>query len=62
MIYENGSIVEEATKKCKEIGLKDKLFQRSFYDRIIRNNDEYMEICNYIRLNPDNWENDELYN
>ena len=39
-----------------------RLFQRSFYDRIIRNNDEYMEICNYIRLNPDNWEIDELYN
>ena len=38
-----------------------KLFQRSFYDRVIRNRDEYMEICNYIRLNPDNWETDELY-
>ena len=43
----------------KEIG--ENIFQRSFYDRIIRNNDEYMEICNYVRLNPDNWENDELY-
>ena len=43
----------------KEIG--ENIFQRSFYDRIIRNRDEYMEICNYIRLNPDNWENDELY-
>ena len=38
-----------------------KLFQRSFYDHVIRNRDEYMEICNYITLNPDNWENDELY-
>ena len=48
----------------KEVNLQkgQKLFQRSFYDRIIRNGDEYMEICNYIRLNPDNWENDELYN
>ena len=44
----------------KEVG--ENIFQRSFYDRIVRNNDEYMEICNYIRLNPDNWENDELYN
>ena len=44
----------------KEVG--ENIFQRSFFDRIIRNNDEYMEICNYIRLNPDNWENDELYN
>jgi len=38
-----------------------RLFQRSFYDRIIRNRDEYMEICNYIYFNPLNWENDELY-
>ncbi len=44
----------------KEVG--ENIFQRSFYDRIIRNNDEYMEICNYIRLNPHNWEKDELYN
>ena len=51
-----------ATKECKKNGYNAKIFQTSFYDRIIRNNDEYMEICNYIRLNPDNWENDELYN
>ena len=44
----------------KEIG--ENIFQRSFFDRIIRNNDEYMEICNYIRLNPGNWESDELHN
>ena len=44
----------------KEIG--ENIFQRSFYDHIIRNNEEYMEICNYIILNPQNWEKDELYN
>ncbi len=43
----------------KEVG--ENIFQRSFYDRVIRNRDEYMEICNYITLNPENWENDELY-
>ena len=43
----------------KEIG--ENIFQRSFYDRIIRNNDEYMKICNYFALNPENWEKDELY-
>ena len=50
-----------ATRKCKEIGYNGKLFQTSFYDRVIRNREEYMEICNYITLNPENWENDELY-
>ena len=44
----------------KEIG--ENIFQRSFYDRIIRSRDEYMEICNYVVLNPENWETDELYN
>ena len=43
----------------KEVG--ENIFQRSFYDRVIRNREEYMEICNYIALNPENWENDELY-
>ena len=48
--------------KFADLPKGQKLFQRSFFDRIIRNNDEYMEICNYVRLNPDNWETDELYN
>ena len=43
----------------KEVG--ENIFQRSFYDRVIRSREEYMEICNYITLNPENWENDELY-
>ena len=51
-----------ATRECKKKGYNAKVFQTSFYDRIIRNNDEYMEICNYIRLNPGNWESDELHN
>ena len=51
-----------STRKCKGLGYKESVFQRSFFDRIIRNNDEYMEICNYIRQSPQNWETDELYN
>ena len=43
----------------KEVG--ENIFQRSFYDRVIRNREEYMEICNYIILNPENWVQDELY-
>ena len=43
----------------KEIGKN--IFQRSFYDHIIRSRKEYDEIYNYIQLNPQNWEKDELY-
>ena len=49
------------TKKCKEHGLVDKLFQTSFYDHIIRNLDDYHEIYNYIYNNPLHWQSDKLY-
>lgn len=38
-----------------------KLWQRSFYDHIIRNECELNKICEYIINNPGEWENDELY-
>ncbi|MFI3241658.1 MAG: transposase [Alphaproteobacteria bacterium] len=37
-----------------------KIFQRSFYDRIIRD-DEYQPIAQYILENPYNWQKDEYY-
>ncbi len=38
-----------------------KIFQRSFYDHIIRNRNDYEEICKYIYENPIRWEIDKLY-
>ncbi len=40
----------------KEINLS--LFQRSYHDHIIRNEQEYQKIWTYIDENPINWEND----
>ena len=37
------------------------IWQRSFYDRIIRNQEEYNEIYEYIYENPLKWHTDELY-
>ena len=37
------------------------VWQKSFYDRVIRNYDEYLEISKYIQNNPKNWKLDELY-
>ena len=34
------------------------IWQRSFYDRIIRNESEYHKIREYIESNPDKWEYD----
>ena len=37
------------------------IWQRSYYDRIIRNDDEYQKIWEYIDTNPANWNEDEYY-
>ena len=39
----------------------EKIFQRSFYDRVIRDEKEYIKVCNYICENPEKWQEDELY-
>lgn len=37
------------------------IWQRSFYDRVLRNEWEYRNAWQYIENNPENWENDELF-
>ena len=37
------------------------VFQRSFYDHIVRHEDEYREICEYIQNNPARWAFDKFY-
>lgn len=32
-----------------------KVFQRSYYDHVIRNQQDYDEVWNYIENNPQNW-------
>ena len=43
----------------REIGYN--VFQRSYYDHIIRNKNDYEETSKYIYENPLNWETDEFY-
>ncbi len=38
-----------------------KIFQRSFYDHIVRNKEEYNLIYEYIDSNPYKWQNDKYY-
>ncbi|MBQ7161957.1 MAG: transposase [Clostridia bacterium] len=49
-----GSIKTFVSKRCGTYS-DEKLFQRSFYDRVIRNRDEYAEIAKYIINNPKQW-------
>ena len=51
-------IVSTLKRFCnKEIG--ENIFQRSFYDHVIRGREDYEEIARYSYENPQNWENDE---
>ena len=44
----------------KELQIKN-LWQRSFYDHIIRDETDYTQIWNYIEQNPMYWEKDRFY-
>ena len=39
-----------------------KMWQTSYYDHIIRNEQDYLRVWKYIDLNPAKWETDEYYN
>lgn len=37
------------------------LWQRGYYDHIVRNHDDYLQICSYIESNPAKWTEDKYY-
>ena len=43
----------------KEIGVP--IFQRSFYDHIIRNEEDYLNVWEYINSNAQKWKQDKYY-
>lgn len=47
--------------KAVDNSFGEKIFQRSFYDHIIRNRDDYNGIFKYIYENPSRWKYDKLY-
>ena len=38
------------------------IWQKGFYDHVIRNEQDYLDIWNYIEGNPGKWTEDNLYN
>ena len=48
-------------KECKKVMPIDKLFQRSFYDHVIRDEFDYHVRWEYIERNPARWCEDSLY-
>jgi len=55
-----GSYKSAITKHSNRLGFEFK-WQSRFYDHIIRNEEEYIRICEYIENNPKKWEEDKLF-
>ena len=55
-----GAYKSLVTRRCKSINDIQSVFQRSFYERIIRNDNEYYEFSVYTENNPLKWGFDEL--
>lgn len=50
------------TRLCKSAGYNHKkIFQNSFYDHIIRDEDDYITKAKYIKDNPGKWIEDKYY-
>ena len=49
------------TRICKRQYSIDKIWQRSFYDHVIRDENDYLKIWNYIDTNPQKWCEDKYY-
>ena len=54
------SLKSVTTRKCWEFGIS-KLWQRSFYDHVIRNETDYLKIWQYIEQNPLRWSEDVFF-
>jgi REP element-mobilizing transposase RayT len=55
----------EYIRGVKQLGwqpFNGKLWQRNYWEHIIRNEQSYQRISEYIINNPKNWNNDKLYN
>jgi REP element-mobilizing transposase RayT len=46
----------------KQMNLSAKLWQRNYFEHIIRNNKSYFNIAEYIATNPQRWAQDRFYN
>ena len=49
------------TRLCNQTQYYGKLFQTSFHDHVIRNEPDYLRICEYIQNNPQKWTLDKYY-
>lgn len=55
------SFKSAVTKRVREsgLGISRSIWQRGYYERVLRNTEEYVETTNYILQNPVRWAHDE---
>ncbi len=55
-----GSFKSAVTKRVHDLGwfVDERIWQRNYYEHIIRDEDDYQHITEYINNNPLNWKND----
>ena len=56
-----GALKSLAANRCREAGLKGTLWQRGYYEHVIRNERDLREIWDYIDSNPARWAEDRYY-
>jgi len=49
------------TRWCNQNNFENFQWQRNYYEHIIRTEEEFFRIKNYIEVNPQNWSEDENY-
>jgi len=49
------------TRQIGLLGLNEKLWQRNYYEHIIRNEKAFQNISEYIKNNPSKWVGDKFY-
>ena len=56
-----GALKSLSANCCRENSLKGKLWQRGYHEHVIRNEQDYQEIWNYIDANPARWAEDQYH-
>lgn len=56
-----GYLKMNASKNIHNLGFVGPIWQRSYYDHVIRNESDYLTIWQYIDTNPTKWDSDEFY-
>ena len=54
--------IDESNVDIPKFNRENPLWQKNYYDNIIRDEQEFINVSNYIIANPKNWNDDEDYN